>query len=294
MKKTFLLGVGAQKAGTTWLYRHLQRQPGVRFGLRKEMHFFDAATVPEFAGIRTRMVRAAMLQSARRVLARGIGVEKDIAEPLETISFYRNDQNYFEYFARLLDSEGTTLVGDITPNYAALSGDTLEHIRRNFERRGIRVHALFIIRDPVERYLSDCAMMYRRPLRHRRPRLFERAGRFVRRMIAQPQMELKGRYERTIRNLETAFDAEDVTVEFYERLFTPERFAPIMHRLGLSYCGADFNVREFAGRRLAISPDMRTAIASHYQATYEFMCERYGHELVHDLWKSACPFGKTN
>lgn len=35
------LGIGAQKAGTTWLYEHISRHPQLAFPLGKEAHFWD-------------------------------------------------------------------------------------------------------------------------------------------------------------------------------------------------------------------------------------------------------------
>lgn len=35
------LGIGAQKAGTTWLYEHFSRHPQLAFPLGKEAHFWD-------------------------------------------------------------------------------------------------------------------------------------------------------------------------------------------------------------------------------------------------------------
>jgi hypothetical protein len=35
------LGIGAQKAATTWMYEHLQRHPELRFPGAKEIHFWD-------------------------------------------------------------------------------------------------------------------------------------------------------------------------------------------------------------------------------------------------------------
>jgi hypothetical protein len=35
------LGIGAQKAGTTWIYQHLSRHPDIRFPAGKEVHFWD-------------------------------------------------------------------------------------------------------------------------------------------------------------------------------------------------------------------------------------------------------------
>lgn len=37
------LGIGAQKCGTSWLYKHLSRHPGISFPAGKEVHFWDAA-----------------------------------------------------------------------------------------------------------------------------------------------------------------------------------------------------------------------------------------------------------
>ena len=35
------LGIGAQKAGTTWLYQHLKTHPAIGFPDRKELHFWN-------------------------------------------------------------------------------------------------------------------------------------------------------------------------------------------------------------------------------------------------------------
>jgi len=37
----YFLGIGAQKAGTTWLYRSLQLHPRLGFPAKKEVHFWD-------------------------------------------------------------------------------------------------------------------------------------------------------------------------------------------------------------------------------------------------------------
>ena len=42
MKKIFILGVGAQKGGTTWLHRQLNSNQNIDLGFRKEYHILDA------------------------------------------------------------------------------------------------------------------------------------------------------------------------------------------------------------------------------------------------------------
>ena len=48
MQKTFLLGVGAQKAGTSWLHDQLNRRRDADFGFLKEYHVFDALELEPF------------------------------------------------------------------------------------------------------------------------------------------------------------------------------------------------------------------------------------------------------
>jgi hypothetical protein len=42
LSPTFVLGVGAQKAGTSWLHRQLTKSPFVNMGFTKEYHVWDA------------------------------------------------------------------------------------------------------------------------------------------------------------------------------------------------------------------------------------------------------------
>ena len=41
-EKVFILGVGCQKGGTTWLHKQLDKHPNVNMGFTKEYHVFDA------------------------------------------------------------------------------------------------------------------------------------------------------------------------------------------------------------------------------------------------------------
>ena len=46
-KKVLALGVGAQKAGTSWLHYQLDSREDTDFGFLKEYHIFDALFRPE-------------------------------------------------------------------------------------------------------------------------------------------------------------------------------------------------------------------------------------------------------
>ncbi|MDA7431157.1 hypothetical protein N8463_01720 [Synechococcus sp. AH-601-P06] len=44
---TFVLGLGAQTAGSSWLHAQLNRRRDANFGFLKEYHIHDARTLPE-------------------------------------------------------------------------------------------------------------------------------------------------------------------------------------------------------------------------------------------------------
>ena len=111
MEKTFLLGMGAQKSGTTWLHRVLTSRHDANFGFTKEYHVLDAILVPECEMFRKRFEKAARLAIREGYDAYSIGSSKyDVTR----MSFLANDQ---AHFADILTRSRVKLTGDITPTY---------------------------------------------------------------------------------------------------------------------------------------------------------------------------------
>ena len=46
-QKTFLLGLGSPKCGTTWLHDQLKTSSAYARGIANEYHIFDAITLPQ-------------------------------------------------------------------------------------------------------------------------------------------------------------------------------------------------------------------------------------------------------
>lgn len=55
-KKIFLLGIGAQKAGTTWLHNQLVLNNNVDLGFAKEYHVLDSIFINSFTNSKARLV----------------------------------------------------------------------------------------------------------------------------------------------------------------------------------------------------------------------------------------------
>lgn len=276
--KTFVLGVGAQKAGTSWLHDHLASSPQCDPGFMKEYHVWDGLDLETMSHFRDRLMKRA--QRAAGQLARG---EQATAENLRLASFYADPDAYFDYFELLLSRPGIRATMDVTPSYAMLSAERLAAIRDGFERRGIRVAPVFLMREPVERIWSAVRMYkQRRPERHDstpEERVLE--------VYDAPWFELRTRYEHTMDALDSVFGPDGVHYALYERLFEEPSVEELSAFIGIDPVPAD------TGRRVNASPKSdllrlpdgaARRVAEHYRATYEAVAERVGPDVVAAAW----------
>ncbi|WP_238368022.1 sulfotransferase [Mesobacterium pallidum] len=215
----FILGVGGQKCGTTWLHYYLGTHKFVDFGFEKEYHIFDARTLPECEFFLENMVLKVATQ-----MEGGLKGLRDSTH-LYRLNFVANPQSYYDYFRSVLNAEGIKITGDITPSYAGLSIDTLRAIRRNFRRRGVEVRPVFLMRDPVYR-LQSMVRMHFRDTKRKPTREDELAA--MRKAQDSPGERMRANYQTTLENLYKVFGRDGVYVELYERLFD----TPALDRLG--------------------------------------------------------------
>src|SRR5437879_6070971 len=108
------LCIGAQKAGTSWLYRQLTEHPDFWMPPVKELHYFNLlGRVPSVASARARDDRdRRFLEAIKRLSARS---HLDL-----------------EDYAGLFAVKGKLLSGDITPAYSMLNDEVIERIVSHF------------------------------------------------------------------------------------------------------------------------------------------------------------------
>jgi hypothetical protein len=130
------LCVGAQKAGTSWLYQQLEPHPDFWMPPVKELHYLD------------------LLNRAKRFHAPRCGDERDVSflESMKDLSgrFYLDLNSY----GRLFCHKGPLLSGDISPAYSILSDEIIERVVNHF----LNLKVVFLARDPVERAWSQLSM----------------------------------------------------------------------------------------------------------------------------------------
>lgn len=307
--KTFLLVVGAQKAGTTWLHSWLETATGFAAGMRKEYHVWDALTVPEMAHFqitpRRLFKRGEMLfakgspfhgKSLPRLVALALwGARLDPAQSnLAAMraelhdnpqwlraKLQRNPDAYFAHFAALLAAPDAKVAADITPSYAGLPVETLRTIRDGMLARGIKIKVIFLMRDPVSRCFSQARMKaasYRA-----RGMGSDSAQDWLQANFNEGVMHFRSDYPTVVGNLRQVFQPEEIYIDLYETLFTPAGQAALEAFVGLPLDPAlrDTKVRE--GRPDELTDDLARRVAKEYHFVYDWAAREF--PQVRDLWQ---------
>jgi hypothetical protein len=275
-KPIFLLGVGAQKAGTTWLHEYLASLPEVDLGFMKEYHVFDQ----------------------NHVLDTTPGRKKRIENYLDSFfgsdslsirhKFRRNHKHYFSYFRKLVDSSDQVFItGDITPSYAALPVKVLQYIKSSLEKNGFRVRVIFLMRDPVARCVSANRM-------YSSPRLLSSPGdavleaELLAKKYQQTRFQIRTRYDQTITNLEQVFTPDELYLGFYEELFSDKAIAEICSFLELPFRPGKYEQVVHGSLVKSELPEtVKSQVRNYYSGVYDFVLNRFGQDRVKKLWKMS-------
>ncbi|MEY2866258.1 MAG: hypothetical protein RIQ43_284 [Pseudomonadota bacterium] len=280
VRKTFLLGVGAQKCGSTWLSQYLRRHPQADMGFTKEYHIFDALHLKNPEIIRKRL-------QARIQAVHGPGA-MPTANDLALLRFLGDTEQYFDYFQQRLAPDNIVLTGDVTPSYAALPPAVFRNIRQAIAQRGLRPAVLYLMRDPVERCLS----LARHKLKQSGlPADADREAAYLKQVFAQEAFVLRTRYDLTLQALEAVFHPEDRMFLLYEEFFEAACIDALAAFLGIRPVPADFGTPVNVSRTgNVIARDLRQQIFNHYLPVYRDMAIRYGHDRLSHCWPSYRDF----
>jgi len=296
----FLLGVGAQKAGTTWLFQYLRRHPECAMGGIKEIAALEVLYGPPDGKIR-RLNNMKRLQDevASAVMALNRQKEpqnlRELSMMLDQISLELDPGRYMAFFQkRIRDMPNARLVGDITPSYSTFNAQAFSEIRAMIVEAGFTPRVVFLMRDPVERCFSALRMGNRRSNATAEQPVFHAHENFAAKAL-QPWCIDRTRYDRTITGLEAAFPRNEVFIDFYERFFDTDRIRALTEFLGISFVQPNLDHRSNASPRAA-EPDQTEArtVRAYFEPVYAYCAERFGAELIRDLWPWAADFSAAD
>ena len=271
---TLLFGIGAAKAGTTWLYRYLAGHPEVRLPAVKELHYFDTCETGKFDRQIARMER----ECARRIdrlptgeVALDLRLKREVAAYqgwLDVIRGGADDAGYVRYLTR--DAEAARVVGDITPAYATLREETLARMAA----LAPATRFVFLMRDPLDRLWSNIRMAATR----RGGDLAETAGALLDKVVKGRDRTITERsdYAGTLARLDASLDPAQVFTGFFETLFQPDTLARLCGFLGISEWPGLTAARVHAGEELDMTEAQRARALAWLAPQYRAVAGRMG------------------
>ena len=265
---TFLLGVGAQKAGTSWLHDQLQRRSDADFGFLKEYHVFDALELERFANFRPKRPSPLKWRTWRRA--------RFIARP----------ERYFDYFAARLKPPQIRLTGDITPSYAGLSAESYQRIQQAFAQRGVKTRAVFIMRDPVERFLSQQRMQLRKRGLLTPAHEIEHLNKASLKLLKRESP--RNDYPATLDALRGGLAESEIFIGLYETLFTAATHRELCRYLGIPEQIPDVNQRVNASQATtSVQVEVLQRLGRHFSPLVAAVEKRCPDLAVEQHWATA-------
>lgn len=144
--------IGAQKAGTTWLYDQLVHHPQVWLPVIKELHYFN-------------FERPNPLLREKEVYPWGSPVERfrfirnrPDFKTLMWLAKYNYGKKSPRWYQSLFPSESGKIAGELTPAYSTLDEDGVRFVHESVPSH---TKVFIILRDPVDRIWSGLKMDFR-------------------------------------------------------------------------------------------------------------------------------------
>lgn len=249
--KTFVLGIGAQKAGTSWLFDYLSNRGDI-YMPRKEVHFFDAQFGPLAHRTRRRISRRDDKRQSRN--------------EMRAIKLKGDPELYMKYFESRTPAH-LRLFGEMSPTYALIGEDGFSTVRRLFPK----VRIIFSMRDPIDRFYSQIRMNVTRGCGKGVGPDRSEAVKDRSKLLARSQ------YEKTVESLERVFTPYEIIYLFYETLFCRDSIQSLCDFLEVPYTEPDFRKVVNASDSDSRSPE--EDVITKLKPTYRFCRERFGAHL---------------
>jgi hypothetical protein len=231
------LGIGAQKAGTTWLHSMLSTHEEIWLPHLKELHYFDRKfPIKQISNTASR-------RPGRGVITRHIATRLrrfDASKLIERLSIRRfgdltwefrylfGDWND-EWYASLFDNARGRLAGEITPAYSCLGETAISHVHSLMPNAKL----ILLLRDPIDRAWSHAKMDLSRAARRTAEQIDD--SQYVAHFNGSAS-RLRGDYLGTIRRWQVRFPENQLFLGFYDEILSnpEELLLRILQFLGVS------------------------------------------------------------
>ncbi len=293
------IGIGVQRAATTWLTQYFRSHPGIWVPPRKELHYFSRdPRYPSVSFLACRNLRRALFGKdpterewrrqfaafLRRIFIQEFrlrGLSGRVSWAVRYFMVFPKDEAWY----RSLFREGTgRKTGEITPAYSLLEETDIAAVARAFPDTRV----ILVLRNPVDRALSQLSF-YRDQGWLPKEMTDEQMLEF----LLGPEVMMRGDYEKILTRWSSHFGPDRFHVGWYDDFErNPERFVgDILCFLGLPPADSQVRLRN-PSKRTNRSNDrpvplaVRQALAGACRPGLVWLSQRHGGHATR--WLAGC------
>lgn len=268
--KTFVCGIGAQKAGTTFLADYFASHHQFMMSDLKELHYFDSKFLPKLSGNFESRFKNKINEIVVKLLN-----GKDINSKLLIALIKRieasNENDYKSYFDYYIKKQHIAF-GEITPAYSMLNKEHFQKIISIYPKHKF----IFLLRNPADRFWSQINFEIQSNKTNLNP------TKLIEKCLERNDYILRSNYKRTIEELQAVVRKENIYIEFYENIFSTNKekniISEISKFIGIEYNenivdqNKKINVTKYKEEMDATS---RRKIVKKLESTYRFIFDNY-------------------
>jgi len=235
------VGIGAQKAGTSWLHWNLSGHPELWLPPVKELHYFDQLYVDTPGHQRAADERRRQKAEHARARLVEAGTAEDGSAEARAAALIATGVISDEWYGSIFGlAPPTSTCGEITGSYALLPQEGLDHL----VRLNPDVKILFLLRDPIDRAIAHVQMLYKRGDPHAQ-REFEP----LETLEVDPRVLARSRYSETLRRYRTRVGDDAIWIGDFDQLADDP--AGLLRSVCV-FLGVEFDDRLFPGMHAKI------------------------------------------
>lgn len=287
--------IGAQKAGTTWLYEMLAQNPSIWLPPLKELHFLSYASKPrgnkreDAEDWGPKKIRVHLNRKIKEYRSAGSG-DSVYADYLQSLAApdILSEGWYRRVFS--FPAAGGKLKGEITPAYLAMNENGVRYAHKLLGDRKF----ILVVREPASRALSNLKNSAQRRIKQASPQtLLHRLIRrfmdyrtsklkddFWHQVVKQIKNNKRGDYRQSIPRWQKYFGEEKLLIlPFGDIRSTPNAFlAKIEAFIGAASFGGykSLETQVHKTRKIEIPPWVTSDIEQLMQPQQEFLRSRFG------------------
>lgn len=276
-KKTFphFLGIGAQKAGTSWLHECLKKHSEIWLPPEKELHYFDRS--PQYASSPTFLHPD---QPIQRFLGKESWNQTYRDRCKDVFTNYRGNRELFRWYlkylllpcsdnwyASLFEQGRDKIRGEITPAYSMLDETDVGKVQAIMPQCKI----IFILRNPIERAWSQFRFMVK--INKMDP---DTSFEEFKIWVDTPEQRDRSAYLQIIDRWQSFFTEKQVLVCFYDDIVSqPEKLlADVLQFIGAR---SDSTTTGAILQRGRVNESPEIDIPANFQ---QFLREKYHQDLI--------------